>query len=238
MIISPNKKYSKLYSVGCSYTNGYKQGELAQWSKYLSNRLNCGHHIIDGVNASSNNYIYSKIINFCENQKEKDFCIAIQWSEFSRREIYIQDVDDYIAFNLNGLIINDEFNHDEFYFLKKHFEKIDKMFFNIDDMVWRTVNAMISTISYLRENNIDFIMFQGINSILDFNNSDNKNFPLSNDIKENILNQPEFFNKYGDMHTHMRNHELFNQDNEGHPNSKYIKWWANEMYNYILEKNV
>jgi hypothetical protein len=97
---------------------------------------------------------------------------------------------------------------------------------------------MISTISYLRENNIDFIMFQGINSILDFNNNDNKNFPLSNDIKENILNQPEFFNEYGDMHTHMKTHKLFNQDNEGHPNSEYIQWWSKKIYDYIIEKNV
>ena len=39
------------------------------------------------------------------------------------------------------------------------------------------------------------------------------------------------------MNSHMRTHELFNDDNGGHPNSDYIEWWSNEMYNYILEKS-
>jgi len=233
MLISPNKKYSKLVSFGCSYTNGYIQREDAQWGRYLANHLNCSYSNY-GVNASSNNYIYNKIVNFCENQKEKDFCIAIQWSEFSRREVYIESEKDYIAFNLSTLMLTDDFKYDEFYFLKKNLFEIDKLFFREDEMIWRTMNSMLITISYLRENNIDFIMFQGINSILDFDNNNNQNFPISTEHKKRILNNIEFFNKFGDMHTHMGNHELFNQDNQGHPNSQYIQWWSNEMYDYIL----
>lgn len=232
MLISSNKSYSKLVTFGCSYTNGYMEEEKAQWGNYLSKHLNCPHLLLS-PNASSNYYISNKVINFCESQKEKDFCIGIQWSEPSRREVYVEKENDYIAFNLSTLMLTDKFQFDEFYFLKKNLITIDKMFFRMEEMIWRTINSMLFTISYLRDNDIDFIMFQGINSILDFDTDDSTTFPISRERKENILNQPEFFNEYVDMHTHMFGHHLFNQDNQGHPNSKYIQWWSSEMYNYI-----
>ena len=35
----------------------------------------------------------------------------------------------------------------------------------------------------------------------------------------------------------MFNHELFNDDNGRHPNIEFVKWWVNEMYDYLKEKN-
>ena len=235
MIISSKKQYSKLITFGCSYTSGFYQNKLAQWGEYLAKSLKCVHEP-QGTDASSNYYIHSSVINYCENNKSKDYCIGIQWSEISRREIWLESINKYMAFNLATLEIGN-FNIEEFDFMNQHKIFFSKIFFNIDDLIWRTVSSMLGLMSYLRQNNIDFIMFEGINSLLDFDNSKNKNFPISDNIKREILNSEEFFIKYGDMHSHMRTHELFNQDNGGHPNSDYIEWWSNEMYNYILEKS-
>lgn len=235
MIISLTKQYSRLVTFGCSYTNGYYQKEKAQWGEYLAKNLKCSHEIY-GTDASSNYYIHSSVINYCENNKLKDYCIGVQWSEISRREIWLKSINKYRAFNLPTLEIGD-IDIEEFDFMNKHKIFFSKIFFNIDDLIWRTVSSMISLISYLRQNNIDFIMFEGINSILDFDNSKNKNFPISDDIKKEILNSIEFFSKYRDMHSHMRSHELFNNDNQGHPNSDYIEWWSSQIYDYILKKS-
>lgn len=231
MLINPNKKYSKLITVGCSYTNGYFEQKSAQWGEFLSTYLKCPHELF-GVNASSNYFIQTSIINYCENQKNLDFCVGIQWSELSRREIWKESHQSYLAFNLPTLMLgNKEY---EFNFMKEHMDFFSNVFFNETEMVWRTMLSMISVTSYLRERNIDFIMFEGINSIKDFSNQ-NPDLPVSDEIKERILNQPEIFKKYGDMHNHMRTHELFNQNNGGHPNSEYIQWWVSEMYDYMLE---
>lgn len=236
MIISGDKKYSKLITVGCSYTTGYLQKEKAQWGEYLAEHLGCTHEL-HATDASSNYYIHNSLINYCERQLKKDFCVAIQWSEMTRREIWLESLNKYLAFNLATLNLSTNSHISEMRFMERHKEFFSRIFFSTDDVVWRTVNSMISIVSYLRQNNIDFIMFEGINSIMDYDTNDNLNFPISTDFKKNLLDSDEFFTKYGDMHNHMKTHELFNLDNGGHPNSDYIKWWTSEMYEYILSKS-
>lgn len=231
MLINPNKKYSRLVTLGCSYTNGFVQEKSAQWGEFLSSYLGCPHQYY-AVNASSNYFIQNSVINYCENKENLDFCVGIQWSELSRREIWLDSKENYVAFNLPTLMLGNK--EDEFDFMKENMEFFSKVFFNETEMVWRTVSSMIQITSYLREKNIDFVMYEGINSIMDFDN-ENKYLPVSDKIKQKILNQPEMFSKYGDMHSHMKTHKLFNLDNEGHPNKEYIEWWCKEMYSYMKE---
>lgn len=232
MLINPNKKYSKLVTVGCSYTNGFLKGKEAQWGEYLASHLGC-EHIVLGTNASSNYFSYNKILNYCERETDNNFCVGIQLSELSRREIWLESIDDYKAFNLSTIQLGNT-DIEELKFIKEHISFFSKVFFNENDMVWRTILSIISVVSYLREKGIDFIIFEGIGSIMDLDTS-NYNFPIDTQSKNNLFEYPEFFNRYIDLDNHMKTHELFNQDNGGHPNSEYIQWWSSEMYDYMLE---
>ena len=52
-----------------------------------------------------------------------------------------------------------------------------------------------------------------------------------------ILNDKCNFSKLGDMRSLMKNHPLYENINDGHPNPKFLEWWCLEMYNDIKQKN-
>jgi hypothetical protein len=231
--IQVNKKYDFLVTTGCSFTSGHLLEEEGQWGEYLADKLNT-QHINLSQQASSNYFIYNALINFCEKNKNKDFCVGIQWSEFTRREIWLKSKGDYICYTHNDLLnpYIDENDHEEFLFMRKYHKEFTTMFVDMDDMLWRTIMSMISITSYLKYNNIDFVMFEGIGSVMDYE-SNNKVLPIDNNFKKSVLSNQEFFTTYGNMRDYMVTHELYKNVNDGHPNIEFVKWWVDKLYNYL-----
>ncbi len=247
-LINPNKKYKKLVTSGCSFTQGHYQGEEAAWGYQLSQLLGC-EHVNRGSGGSSNNFILHKIIKYCESNDMTDCCVGIQLSERSRREYWLKDKGRYTT--INGAAISDEFyqlggleeSHAEF--LNKNQEFFHEIWFDDSENALRTIQTIILAKSYLLSKNIDFIIFEGIGNLLDTEhkivssyNGDIDEGPLvRNDYKTKLLDDDHIYKKYPNMMPFMFNHELFNDDNGRHPNIEFVKWWVNEMYDYLKEKN-
>jgi hypothetical protein len=84
-------------------------------------------------------------------------------------------------------------------------------------------------------------MFEGISTINDEIDTKNVEYNryaklLDINFRRNLLNEKTFFKKYGPMQPFNRTHPLFDETkNGGHPNSEFVKWWANEMYEHIKD---
>ena len=246
-LINPNKKYKKLITSGCSFTHGHYQGEEAAWGYQLSQLLDC-EHVNRGAGGSSNYIILNKIIKYCETNDMTDCCVGIQWSEVSRREYWLSDEKRYQTINYASLD-DEHFKHDkkspQMFFVKEYKDFFQTIWWEDNENVLRTINAMLLAKSYLSSKNIDFIMFEGIGSILDYDFDTSSNFDLDNNdmvllhksYRENLLSDEHFFKKSEPMMPFMFTHELFNNDNGRHPNIEFVKWWSNEMYQYLKEKN-
>ena len=248
-LINPNKKYDKLITFGCSFTHGHRLGEEGSWGYNLSKLLNCN-HVNRGSGGSSNYAIMNKVIKYCETHDITNSCIGIQWSEITRREVWSEEQKRYVVFNLNALKLYDKnkpsaipldvdklFNNREFF---------EPMWFDLEENTIRTIQSIILLKNYLSSKNIDFIMFEGIGSITDQFYPYTFKFPITNfeddrvllkdKIRENILSDKTFFTKYGPLMSTMLSHELFNNDeNDGHPNIEFVKWWVDEIYFYLKE---
>ncbi len=93
--------------------------------------------------------------------------------------------------------------------------------------------------NYLENNKIDYVIFEGMVAISDYKDFQ-KNAPqnlelfVKDDFVTPILESNTFFKKYGPMQPFCRTHELYDVNkNGGHPNSEFIKWWVDEMYEQI-----
>ena len=115
------------------------------------------------------------------------------------------------------------------------------MWFDNQENILRTIHSIILLKNYLKSKNIDFIMFEGLGSILDeYYPSSNYNINdesilLKDEFKLKLFEDIEFFKKYGDMRTYMRKSDLVTDSEFGHPPPKYAKWWADEIYIYLKE---
>lgn len=246
-LINPNKKYKKLITSGCSFTHGHFQGEEASWGYQLSELLGC-EHINRGAGGSSNYIILNKIIKYCETNDMTDCCVGLQFSEISRREYWLNDYKRYQTVNYASLD-DEHFNHDhktdQMYFIKENKDFFQSIWWEDNENVIRAINFMLMAKSYLISKNIDFIIFEGIGSILDYDFDTTSNFPedmndmvlLSREYREDFLSDKHFFTKYKTMMPFMFTHPLFNNDNGRHPNLEFVKWWSQEMYNYLKENN-
>lgn len=244
-LINPNKKYKKLVTSGCSFTQGHKLGEKVSWGYNLAQLLNC-EHINKGMGGSSNQHILSKIINYCENNDMTDCCVGIQWSEITRREMWIKKDQNYFVFNMsatNENVINIGRKPSELFFIKDNPYFFEDIWFDTIENLLRTINSIILAKSYLESKNIDYVMFEGLLSILDKDldfevNKNNIELTLINkEYRQSLLKNNTFFTEYGDMISNMRNHPLYDSvPNDGHPNLEFVKWWVQEMYDYMLNQ--
>ena len=240
-IIRLDKKYDKLYVVGCSFTTGYLEKSDGSWGTHLAEKLNCKCQISAGQ-SSSNYSIISQVVNICETYDMSNSCIGIQFSERSRREMWSSDFNHYETFNISTLKINKEENlSDNLKFVKKNIDFFNNIWFNDNENVLRTTTAILLIKGYLESKNIDFIMFEGISTINDEINTNNVEYNryaklLNLNFRRQLLNEKTFFNKYGPMQPFNRTHPLYdNTKNGGHPNSEFVKWWVDEMYGHIKE---
>jgi hypothetical protein len=101
---------------------------------------------------------------------------------------------------------------------------------------------MILVKNYLISKNIDFVMFEGIGSIMDylpnFGVEDLHIKPtlqlFSPKIRKGILNDDTFFSDCGDMYSAMNQREDFDiNENVGHPTLPICEWWADELIKYM-----
>lgn len=246
-LIKTDKKYDNLVTFGCSFTHGHFSGEEGSWGFQLSQLLNCN-HINRGAGGSSNYAIMNKVIKYCETNDMTNSCVGIQWSEITRREVWSEEQKRYVVFNLSTLELYDKnkpsaipLDIDKLF---KNREFFEPMWFDLEENIVRTITSIILIKNYLKSKNIDFIMFEGIGSIKDnfypfelndgLQNFEDDRILLKTRIRDEILNDKTFFVKYGPMMPFMFNHDLFDSnENGGHPNTNFVKWWVKEMYEHI-----
>jgi hypothetical protein len=101
-LIDLNKKYDRFVTFGCSFTHGHFLGEEGSWGFQLSKLLNCD-HINRGAGGSSNYVIMNKVLKYCETNDMANSCVGVQFSEYSRREVWSKDEKRYFVFNLGTL---------------------------------------------------------------------------------------------------------------------------------------
>jgi hypothetical protein len=249
-LINPSKQYKKFISFGCSFTN-YTEKEKS-WGYYVAKLLNC-EFARHNTSGSSNPMILNHLVNYCETNDMTDCCVGIQWSEYTRREFWMNKYEIYNTFNA-GIFEdkNRKYMEEDVKILSDYRELFYGVWFDEKEMILRTINSMFLLISYLKGKGIDYIMFEGLNSVLDSYHPDDEikqklndgNAPfqkldlilLLDEHKEKIFNQPTMFKKYGDMMRFMNKHPLFDPNAfDGHPNRAFSEWWANEMVEYCKE---
>ena len=79
----------KLYSVGCSFTEGGGIGRKNSYTKQLADLLNCEYDNF-GESGHSNLYIFRKAIELVKNWNKEDILI-IQWTSPIRQELVSSD---------------------------------------------------------------------------------------------------------------------------------------------------
>jgi hypothetical protein len=240
-LIRLDNQYEKLYVVGCSFTTGFLEKNEGSWGTHLAEKLNCKCQIAAGQ-SSSNYSIITQVVNVCEGNDMSNSCVGVQFSERSRREMWSSDFNHYETFNISTLQVNNEKNlSDNLKFVKKNINFFDDIWFNDNENVLRTTTAILLIKGYLESKNIDFIMFEGISTINDEIKNINIDYNryaklLDLNFRRDLLNEKTFFKKYGPMQPFNRTHPLFDETkNGGHPNSEFVKWWANEMYEHIKD---
>jgi hypothetical protein len=79
----------KLYSVGCSFTEGSGVGRANAYTKHLADLLNCEYDNF-GESGHSNLYIFRKAIELIKNWNKEDLLI-VQWTSPIRQELVSSD---------------------------------------------------------------------------------------------------------------------------------------------------
>lgn len=242
--IKTTKKYDFLVTFGCSFTTGHQLGNEGAWGHFLAKRLDCEH--INKGGGSSNPNICTSVINFCEHNDMSNACVGIQWSEATRRELWLEYKKHYYILGL-GVLMNDRLwslEHDQDFLqpFKNNLASTSTVFFDLQENILRTMLAMIHVKSYLEYKGIDFIQFEGLNSILDlesyeFDHPVGPATPLtltSQRMKDSILKDKTFFSELGDLNTAMRKLPYYNNDaNDGHPHSEVLEYWIDNMISHI-----
>ena len=98
-LINPNKKYDKLITFGCSFTEGWLYRDQGTWGDFLSQNLQC-EHVNKGGGSSSNYSILNTVMRYCETENVENICVGVQWSEWSRRELWVESQKRYFTFRI------------------------------------------------------------------------------------------------------------------------------------------
>jgi hypothetical protein len=238
-LIRLDKKYDEFYSFGCSFTTGYIEGWNKSWGYYLSEKLNAK-PIVQARNGSGNFTLMMDVLTICEMNKNKNIAIGIQLTERNRREIWVNDKNVYNSFNYATLTLNSKKELDkELHIFSDYVNELSPLLFNDFENYIRTLTSIMMIKNYLENNKIDYVIFEGMVAISDYKDFQ-KNAPqnlelfVKDDFVTPILESNTFFKKYGPMQPFCRTHELYDVNkNGGHPNSEFIKWWVDEMYEQI-----
>lgn len=246
MLINPKKKYKDLLACGCSYTDGAHFTDKGSWASSLAERLNCN-LIPNGFGGSSNYIILSQVLTYCENNDMTDVCVGVQWSQYFRREVWndrdkIYNVINYGVYEGNLSSAKWANLKDENIF-KDNQDFFNSIWWDHQENILRTIHCMILLKNYLMSKKIDFIMFEGLGSIMDYDidfetklSKDWKPFLVlyNHDVRKKILEDVTFFSELGTFDVAMRKHEGFDgNENGNHPTPIVCDWWADELMNYM-----
>ena len=235
-LINPNKKYKKLITFGCSFTTGFNLGNDGSWGQHLSDLIGCLH--VNKGGSQSNTKIVSDLISYCESHDMTDCCVGIQLSDHVRREYWDSTTNKYWVLPIEKLYGKFK-NKEHIDFMDDNIPFYMSIWYDINENILRTINSIILMKSYLNQNNIDFIMFEGVHSIMDYTyNGDVMEYhQLDDTFKQSLLDDDTFFNTLGDWYTAMGSHPLHNTDkNFTHPSIGVVRWWVKEMYEYMKTK--
>lgn len=243
-LISSKKQYKKLITFGCSYTAGFNLGEKAAWGYHLSQLLGCEHFNMGGCQTNYN--IFVDLLDYCEKNDMTDCCVGIQFTDVSRREYWDMEQKKYHSFGL-GELKSFGGNVDTYYngVIDKNLEFFDKIWYQRDENLLRTIHSILICKNYLENHNIDFIMFEGIHSIMEvwFEKKEGLLFRnqmglTSMEYRQSLLNDVTFFTELGDLHKTQQSHPDYNTDeNITHPSVGVVKWWTQAMYDYIVKNS-
>ena len=243
-LINPNKKYKKLVTFGCSFTTGFMLENKGSWGQHLSERIGCDH--INKGGSQSNTKMVTDLIAYCETQDMTDSCVGIQLSQSIRREFWDDKTNSYSTYPVEK-IYGDYKNSSQVNFMDDNLPFYMSIWFDQNENILRTINSIVLMKSYLNQKNIDFIMFEGIHSIMDISHKNDINnfetslsvYLLNDTYKQSLLDDITFFNTLGDWITSMESHPLHNTDiNEDHPSMGVVKWWVDEMYDYMINSHM
>lgn len=238
-LIDPRKKYTKLITTGCSFSTGFAEGPESSWGHILSKKLDCEHVFIGGE-GSSNDSITGRIISYCElNKISSDCCVGVQWSNFERRCFWRKDRDAYFSFGGGAL----RRTGGDYYlsFIKEHFEFFNQIWFEQKENIFKTVKNMVLVKNYLENKGIDYVMFEGIGSVMDgeiIDPGEMRDYSLGSYFYiEDLFKDPQLFTDLGDMEKCMKKNKLYDlTKNGGHPNKEFVEWWCEELIKYF-ERN-
>ena len=162
------KKY--LIANGCSFTEGHHLGNDGSWAKFLGEKLNL--EVINlGKGGSGNDSINWRTIEYSEIYKDiaKDSLYVIQLTECLRYQIYFDDfVNNPIEWQvtpmcfIKGMDWNKNGNNVQSWIYKNK-EELVYIYSNITFALYKTLQNIISLISYFESNGYPYIIFDGIN---------------------------------------------------------------------------
>lgn len=236
-LIHQNKSYDRLVTTGCSFSSGFLLGREGSWGAVLAKRLDCEHVDLSGE-GNSNELILDRLINYCESHDLSRTCVGIQWTNPSRKELWLSSRGSYISFGVSGLSnTEDPRRPEEFDFIQQHLDFFARIWWDERHLLIRALNTMVLAQRYLESLGVDFLLFEGIGSLLDLVQEED---PFSHTREYNsitrqrviaLLQGPHYFSRHGDMLTCMRDHPLFDEKiNAGHPNPAFLEWWCEEIW--------
>jgi hypothetical protein len=216
--------------------------DKGSWGQHLSERLGCEH--INKGGSQSNTRMVTDLIAYCETQDMTDCCVGVQLSQPIRREFWNDKNNTYVTYPVEK-IYGEYKNSSPINFMDDNLPFYMSIWFDPNENILRTINSIVLMKSYLNQKNIDFIMFEGIHSIMDIpHTNDVKSgaslsaYLLNDTYKQSLLDDDTFFNTLGDWFSAMQSHPLHNTDeNETHPSMGVVKWWVDEMYKYIVNSH-
>lgn len=203
-----DKKF--LIANGCSFTEGHMLGNDGAWPKFLGEKLNLD--VINiGRGGSGNDTITWRTIEFAETNKDiaKESIFVIQLTECLRYQVYYDNlVDEPQEWHVTPLCFDRHMNqfkegNNAAKWIYKNREELIYIYSNITFSLYKTLQNIISLVSYFESNNYQYIIFDGINDhkpikvdnsyYLKESNSDNinKQFKLET-FKKSILSSEEY----------------------------------------------
>lgn len=163
-----NKKY--LVANGCSFTEGHQLGNEGAWPKFLGEKMNL--EVINlGKGGSGNDTITWRTLEFCQTNKNiaKDSIFVIQLTECLRYQVYYDNlIDKPCEWHVTPLCFQRTMNaykdgNGASKWIYKNRDELVYIYSNITFALYKTLQNIISLVSYFEANNYPYIIFDGIN---------------------------------------------------------------------------
>ena len=249
------KSYNKFLSFGCSFTEGHHLiDDKVSWGDFVGRKLDIPHQNY-GAGGSSNEQIFNIILSTLENStfNYSKTLIGIQLSEVLRFPLWDSSQHRYWSSTLANFT-NDWGDYERwtsdkkmFMFTRKHREALYELYGNEVNHVYSTVKGLVTLSAYLKNKNIDFFVFEGMNSFLDIphkypiHDGETEIFIpphltpfIETEYKKQLLDSKWFYTERTPMNYNMWNSPLYNkEENDEHPNPAFLDDWTDNLINWL-----